>query len=136
VVEDMNGSIECVFFPKSYLTVSTMLATDTVCVLRGRLKKSEDTIEILAQDLTLPEIKEGPRGPVIVSLPLTRVTDGLAQQLKGVLATHPGATEVHVKLVQPGRSVLMRLDDSLRVTASPELFGELKALLGSAAVSN
>ncbi|WP_141784675.1 DNA polymerase III subunit alpha [Ornithinicoccus hortensis] len=136
MVEDMDGSIECVFFPKAYLTVSTMLATDTVCVLRGRLKKSEDTVEILAQDLTLPEIKEGPRGPVIVSLPLTRVTDGLAQQLKGVLATHPGATEVHVKLMQPGRSVLMRLDPSLRVTASPELFGELKALLGSAAVGN
>jgi DNA polymerase-3 subunit alpha len=39
-------------------------------------------------------------------------------------------TEVQVKLTQPGRSVLMRLDESLRVTASPELFGDLKALLG------
>ncbi|WP_153392569.1 DNA polymerase III subunit alpha [Ornithinicoccus halotolerans] len=135
-VEDMDGSIECVFFPKTYMTVSTMLAPDTVCVVKGRLKKSEDVTEILAQDLTLPEIKEGPRGPVVVSLPLVRVTDGLASQLRSVLATHPGATEVHMKLTQPGRSVLMRLDDSLRVTASPELFGDLKALLGPAAVSN
>jgi DNA polymerase-3 subunit alpha len=28
----------------------------------------------------------------------------------------------------------MRLDDSLRVTASPALFGDLKALLGPAAL--
>jgi DNA polymerase-3 subunit alpha len=42
---------------------------------------------------------------------------------------------VHVKLTQPGRSVLLQLEESLRVTASAELFGDLKALLGSAAVS-
>jgi DNA polymerase-3 subunit alpha len=53
-----------------------------------------------------------------------------------VLQEHPGATDVHVKLTQPGRSVLLRLDESLRVTASPELYGDLKALLGSAAVAN
>ncbi len=134
LVEDLEGSIECVFFPKAYLAVSTMLAPDTVCVVRGRLKKGEDAVEILAQDLTLPEIKAGPRGPVVVTMPLTRATDGLAHKLRTVLAEHPGGTEVHVKLTQPGRAVLLRLDDSLRVTASPELFGDLKALLGSASV--
>ena len=136
ILEDMVGSVECVFFPKSYMTVSTMLAPDTVAVIRGRLKRNEETTEILAQEMTLPEIKEGPRGPVVVTLPLTRATDGLAHQLKDVLAEHPGSTEVHVKLTQPGRQVLMRLDPTLRVTASPEFFGDIKALLGPAAVGS
>ena len=72
---------------------------------------------------------------MVLNLPLTRATDGLAHRLKGVLANHPGTTDVHVKLTQPGRTVLLRLDDTLRVTASPELFGELKALLGPTCIA-
>ena len=52
------------------------------------------------------------------------------EQLKEVLAAHPGATEVHLRLTQTGRSTVMRLDDGLRVTPSQALFGDLKALLG------
>ena len=59
----------------------------------------------------------------------------MAERIKTVLGEHPGVTEVHLRLTQPGRSVLMRLDDSLRVTASPALFGDLKALLGPACLS-
>ncbi|MEP7160073.1 MAG: DNA polymerase III subunit alpha [Dermatophilaceae bacterium] len=129
-VEDLEGAVECLFFPKTYLTVSTMLATDVVCSIRGRVNRRDDSTSLYAQDLTLPDLTEGPRGPVVVSLPLTRATTGLAERLKEVLTEHPGATEVQVKLTQPGRSVLMRLEDSLRVSASPELFGDLKALLG------
>ena len=48
-----------------------------------------------------------------------------------MLSDHPGATEVHLKLTQPGRSV----DDparrpAYRVNATEALFGDLKALLG------
>lgn len=135
-VEDMAGSIEVVFWPKNYENVKTHLAEDTVAVVRGRLKKSEEGIELIAADLMLPEIKTGPRGPIVLRLPLSRATDTLATSLKDVLAGHPGATEVHVKLVQPGRSVLMRLDTSLRVSATPEFFGDLKALLGPAAIQS
>jgi len=131
-VEDLDGAIECLFFPSAYMTVSTMLGHDVVCVVRGRLNRRDETPTIFAQELTLPDIKEGPRGPVVVTLPLTRATNGVAERIRRVLTEHPGVTEVHLKLTQPGRSVLMRLDDSLRVTASPALFGDLKALLGPA----
>ena len=134
-VEDLDGAIECLFFPSAYLTVSTMLGHDVVCVVRGRLNRRDETPTIFAQELTLPDIKDGPRGPVVVTLPLTRATDGVAERIKRVLNEHPGVTEVHVKLTQPGRSVLMRLDDSFRVTATPALFGDLKALLGPACLT-
>ncbi len=131
-VEDLDGAIDCLFFPSAYMTVSTMLGHDVVCVVRGRLNRRDETPTIFAQELTLPDIKEGPRGPLVVTLPLARATNGVAERIKSVLGQHPGVTEVHVKLTQPGRSVLMRLDDSLRVSASPALFGDLKALLGPA----
>ncbi|HET7398514.1 MAG TPA: DNA polymerase III subunit alpha [Intrasporangium sp.] len=132
LVEDLDGAVECLFFPSAYLTYSTMLAQDTVCAVKGRVSSRDDSISIFAQELTIPDLKEGPRGPVVLTLPLGRATPAVAESLKRVLGEHPGATEVHVKLTQPGRSVLMSLDDSLRVNASSALFGDLKALLGPA----
>ena len=134
-VEDLEGAIECLFFPSSYATVAPLLRTDVVCVVRGRVSSRDDAVSVYAQELTLPDIKEGPRGPVVVNLPLARATDALAEEIRRVLGEHPGATEVHLKLTQPGRSVLMKVDDRLRVSASPALFGDLKALLGPSCLS-
>ncbi len=134
-VEDLEGAIECLFFPSAYATVAPLLRTDVVCVVRGRVSSRDDSVSVFAQELTLPDIKEGPRGPVVVSLPLQRATDVVAQEIRRVLGEHPGVTEVHLKLTQPGRSVLMKVEDRLRVTASPSLFGDLKALLGPSCLS-
>jgi DNA polymerase-3 subunit alpha len=134
-VEDLEGAIECLFFPSTYMTVSTMLRPDVVCAVRGRVNRRDDVVSIYAQELTLPDLSDGPRGPVVLHMDLARATMGKIEQLKGVLAAHPGITEVHVKLLQPGRSVLMRLDDTYRVDATEALFGDLKATLGPRCLS-
>ena len=59
----------------------------------------------------------------------------VVDRLKEVLATHPGLTEVHLQLQQTaGRTTVLRLDDRLRVTPGPSLYGDLKALLGPGSV--
>ncbi len=129
-VEDLDGAIEVLFFPQTYQTVQHVLAEDLVVVIKGRVNRRDDVPTIYATELSLPALDEGDRGPVTVSMPLARCTTPVVERLKDVLITHPGMTEVHLKLVQPGRVTLMRLDDTLRVTPSPALFGDLKALLG------
>jgi DNA polymerase III subunit alpha len=52
-----------------------------------------------------------------------------------VLAAHPGTTEVHLRLVRGEREHALRVADGFRVTPSPALMGDLKALLGPQAVS-
>jgi DNA polymerase-3 subunit alpha len=54
----------------------------------------------------------------------------VVERFKEVLASHPGTTEVHLQLVNGGKTTVVRLDDRLRVTATPSLFADLKALLG------
>ncbi|MDN5796077.1 MAG: DNA polymerase III subunit alpha [Intrasporangium sp.] len=131
-VEDLDGAIECLFFPSAYQTFGPMLAQDTVCAVKGRVSSRDDSISIFAQELTIPDIRDGPRGPVVLTLPLGQVNQARAERLKEILREHPGTTEVQVKLTQPGRSVLMSLDDSYRVTATSALFGDLKAQFGTA----
>jgi DNA polymerase-3 subunit alpha len=54
----------------------------------------------------------------------------VVEQLKDVLGTHPGVTEVRLRLMSKTSTTVMRLDDRLRVSACQELFADLKALLG------
>jgi DNA polymerase-3 subunit alpha len=129
-VEDLGGAIEVLFFPQTYETVSHVLAEDLVVVVKGRVNRRDDVPTIYATELTLPDLDEGDRGPVVVSLPVARCTPPVVERLKDVLSTHPGPTEVHLRLTQAGRLTVMRLDDGFRVSPSPALFGDLKALLG------
>ena len=129
-VEDLAGAIECLFFPSAYLTVGPMLQQDIVAVVRGKVNRRDDTVSIYAQELTLPDVSEGPRGPVVVTMETARATASRIEELKAVLTNHPGTTEVHLRLVKPGRAVEVRLDHAYRVNATEALFGDLKVLLG------
>lgn len=134
-VEDLAGSIECLFFPSAYMTVSGMLQQDLIAVVRGKLNRRDDSVSIYAQELTLPDVSEGPRGPVVVTMDTARATTERIEELKGVLTNHPGTTEVHLRLVKPGRTVEVRLDPAYRVNADDGLFGDLKVLLGPRCLS-
>jgi DNA polymerase-3 subunit alpha len=58
------------------------------------------------------------------------VTPQRVSKLKEVLANHPGTSEVHLSLINGSRTTMLKLDDSLKVTHSGALMGDLKALLG------
>jgi DNA polymerase III subunit alpha len=135
-LEDLEGVIDVMVFPQTYQLVATQLVEDAVIVVRGRLDKREDQPKLVAMELTLPDLSEGPRGPIVITLPVARCVPPVVDRLKEVLATHPGVTEVHLQLQQAaGRTTVMRLDDRLRVSPGPALFGDLKALLGPGSVA-
>ncbi len=129
-VEDLEGAIEVLFFPAAYQLVSTLLVEDTVVTVKGNLSRQKDTPEIHGQELTRPDLTEGPSGPVVINLPSTRCTPETVDRLRDILATHPGVTEVRLRLMTRTSTRVMRLDDRLRVSPSPSLSGELKELLG------
>ena len=135
-LEDLEGAIEVMFFPASYQQVATQLVEDTVVLVRGRLDRRDDVPKLVAMELSMPDLS-GRRnaGPVVISLPVARCVPPVVDRLKEVLATHPGVVEVHLQLQSPARTTVMRLDERLRVTPTPALFADLKALLGAGTVS-
>jgi len=130
VLEDLEGAVEVMFFPASYQLAAVQLVEDAVVLVRGRVDRREDAPKIIATELIVPDLSIGPRGPVLVSMPTPRCTPPVVERFKEVLASHPGTTEVHLQLVNAGKTTVVRLDDRLRVTATAGLFADLKALLG------
>ncbi|WP_127128280.1 DNA polymerase III subunit alpha [Georgenia sp. SYP-B2076] len=129
-VEDMAGSIEVLFFPQTFATVSTALAEDTIVTVRGRLNRRDDIPTIYAQELTLPDVSEAENGPVSLTIQESRCTGPVVEQLRVVLSNHPGTAEVRLRLTTAGRAQVFALADRFRVEPGPSLFGDLKALLG------
>ena len=52
-MEDLEASIEVLLFPKAYDQVSTMLATDVVVKVKGRVKVDDESVSLNASELTL-----------------------------------------------------------------------------------
>ncbi len=129
-LEDLEGAIDVLLFPSAYQLASTMLNEDAIVTIKGRLSRSKDQPEMHGQEVSLPDLSDGPSGPVVISLPSTRCTPPVVEQLKDVLGTHPGVTEVRLRLMTKTSTTVLRLDDRLRVTPSQSLFADLKALLG------
>ncbi|MQA04676.1 MAG: DNA polymerase III subunit alpha [Streptosporangiales bacterium] len=134
-LEDLEGSVEVLFFPQTYQQYGTLLAEDAVIAVKGRLDKREDAPRLRAQDVTVPDLGEPQAGPVVLTLPVARCTPPVVDRLKNVLGTHPGVTEVRLHLSGGHGEKVVRLDDRFRVTPSSALMGDLKQLLGAGAVS-
>jgi DNA polymerase III subunit alpha len=140
-LEDLAAGIEVLFFPKTYSVIGVNVAEDHIVLVKARVTKRDDRISLIANDLVAPDLVQpggsaggsgqpGAGQPVTVSMLAARCSPERVAQLKDVLARHPGPQEVRLSLVNGGRKHLLKLDDSLRVTPSTALMGDLKALLG------
>jgi DNA polymerase III subunit alpha len=134
-LEDLEGAVEVLFFPNCYQECAVHLAEDAVVLVRARVDKREDVPRLIALDVSVPDVTDGPRGPVVITLLATRCTPPVVERLKEVLASHPGTTEVQLQLTSAGRSTVLRLDERLRVSPGPAVMADLKELLGPGCVS-
>ena len=129
-IEDLEGAVDVLFFAATYQAHALSLIEDRVIVVRGRIDKREEAPRITALDMTIPDVAGAPTGPLVISMDANRVTPPLVDRMKEILRSHPGPREVHLKLDDGTKGLVMKIDDDLRVTASPSLSADLKSVLG------
>src|ERR1039457_3561146 len=69
-----------------------------VVVVKGKVDRRDDVPKLIAMDLTIPDLSVDDSGPFVVSMPVARCVPPVVERLREVLGTHPGPTEVHLKL--------------------------------------
>jgi DNA polymerase III subunit alpha len=134
-LEDLEGAIEVLIFPATYQACMSLIIDDTIVIVKGRLDRREDVPKLVAMDVSVPEMPAEGQGPFVVSVQEARCVPPVVERLREVLRTHPGPTEVHLRLQTGARTTVVRLDDKLRVKPSPSLIADLKQLLGPACAS-
>ncbi|WP_409429939.1 DNA polymerase III subunit alpha [Mycobacterium sp. SMC-16] len=130
-LEDLNGSVTVNFFPKTYAVFGADIMDDAIVLVSGKARVEDERVSIFASDLVVPDFSNAQADrPLAVRLPTRQCTPEKVSALKQVLAHHPGTSQVHLRLISGDRITTLELDQTLRVTPSSALMGDLKALLG------
>ncbi|WP_445170183.1 DNA polymerase III subunit alpha [Mycolicibacterium sp. Dal123E01] len=130
-LEDLSGGIDVMFFPQTYTLFGAEISDDAVVIVGGKVRIQDDRISLIANELVVPDFSNAQVDrPLAVSLPTRQCTIDKVTALKQVLARHPGTSQVHLRLISGDRITTLELDQTLRVTPSSALMGDLKALLG------
>ena len=129
-VEDLEGAIDVRFFSSTYQTHALNQIEDRIVIIRGKIDKREETPQITALELSLADINQAPIGPFVIKLEAERCTPPVVDRMKEILRSHPGTREVHLKIEGGTKNTILKLDDGLKITASPSLSADLKSILG------
>ncbi|MFN2388091.1 MAG: DNA polymerase III subunit alpha [Actinomycetota bacterium] len=130
-LEDLAGArVEVIVFPTTYEQCAGALRLDAILVVKGRVDRDarDDSIKLIALEVHEPDLGSDP--PLVINLPLDSCTPKVVDELKDVLASHPGSTQVFLHLGRGPKTTVLRLGSQFRVNTGNGLHAEIKALLG------
>lgn len=132
-LEDLEAAIEVMVFPKTMQEFGGLLEEDAVVVVRGRVDTREEQAKLIAMEVRRPELAPADDGaPIVVTLPLHRLTDSMVRQLRELVADHPGPAPVHLRVGDKE----LRLPAQFNVDPRSGIIGALKELFGPSAVAS
>jgi DNA polymerase III subunit alpha len=136
-IEDLDASIEVLFFAKSYSVLGQDLIEDAVVAVKGRVNWREDKMSIFGSGLIPMDISEadlaaaGEEVPLVLLCNPIKLNDEVVGELKNTLSAHRGDTPVHLKFAHKENGVTLALDD-YPIKVTPAFLGEIKAIPGVA----
>jgi DNA polymerase-3 subunit alpha len=137
VLEDLDGSVECLVFPETYRKVAGRLADDQVVLVKGRAESpDEGRARLLASDvMPLDQAKLAEARSVTIRVPATAWDRSKGERLRDILGAHRGDCPVTLEIVRPGvYAVALAASASYRVHPDAVLRDEVETLLGPGAL--
>ncbi|HEY3169821.1 MAG TPA: DNA polymerase III subunit alpha, partial [Thermoanaerobaculia bacterium] len=135
-LEDTSGGVAVCVFASLYEKVASWIRADMPVLVTAIVREAGGSLELTVQDLMpLEGIRERLAREMEIRIDLTLADETLMGRLKDLLRLHSGTTPLALRLVRPGDfDVKLKAADSIRVTPSPRLTGELRALTGEDSV--
>ena len=137
-LEDAQGGVEVIAFPETYQRSGSLIETGTMVLVRGKLERDDETIRILASEITpIDSVRERVAREVAIHLrkPADRNT---LETIGEIFSRHRGDRKVsfEVETGEPPNRLRVRVEVSsqIRVRPSPNLIAELEQVVGAGAV--
>jgi DNA polymerase III subunit alpha len=135
-LEDTTGGVPVCVFANLYEKVASWIRADLPVLVTAIAREAGGSIELTVQDVTpLEGIRERLAREMEIRIDLTLADETLMERLKELLRLNSGTTPLALRLVRPGDfDVRLKAADSIRVTPSPRLTGQVRALTGEDSV--
>jgi DNA polymerase-3 subunit alpha len=143
-IEDLNGSIDVVVFPRTYKQCKELLAEDRLLVLQGKVDVRDNGVQVIAdsmQDYTLADAQKSNGPPQVRLLELSLQCSGdrekdtrLMSQVYDLLQRYPGSDRFLFNVVEAHGRVQLEFPN-VTTHLSPELESQLQATLGPGALN-
>ncbi len=137
VLEDLEGDVEVLIFPKSFAQLAPQLRQNSLVFVEGRVVLREDRARLVAQQVVPMEqgaSKLSQAMELFIQQP-TGVGKDTWEQLKALLSQFPGAIPIYLNLQLPQQPTKrLRLPEGFKVEPRQELLEALMELLGEESV--
>jgi DNA polymerase-3 subunit alpha len=131
VLEDLQGQVEVVLFPRKLNQFAELVAEDNVIFVRGNLDFRREKPNILASELiTLEEAQNRIGGKVRISLDSLDVTEEKVMQIKTVCECHKGRSPVYVAVRTNKGKVFATADKSFCVHPDLDFCRKIRQVVG------
>ena len=138
-LEDLNGSVELLVFPRSYQKISRYIQPNSVVLVKGTLNLKEDTPKIIVNDLF--PFEEIYKLITAMSINLSGLRENVFATLKDILAVSRGETPVYLNLETQTKArtqdnafqqtrIQMVVGENFYVSPSEKLIQDIEGLLG------
>lgn len=136
-MEDLTGSVEVVLFPETFDRYGALCNEDQILVIRGRADSRNDSIQIIAEDISLYEPSDDPPAPqpeTFVWLRLSAAPDRgdeleKMEHLARLMREFPGDDAVMIEVETESGTTVLR--SRIRVDWCPDLAQALCDTIGN-----
>ena len=128
VYEDFNGSMELIFFPKTWLIVRDQITTDSVVGIEGKIDKNKDDPKFVVDRIINPEeMREASTSEIHIRISKSARDEELLYDFRSTLIEHRGdcAVFLHLGKGPADREIVIRANAQL--STSPEVIPNLGA---------
>lgn len=134
-LEDLQGSVEAVVYPRTFQQYLHILHQDAVLMVCGRTKKTESGVSLMAQEIyKLEDAPDTFSESVSIHVTTTQLDKHL-KELKQTILRFPGRIPVSICLMFPeGEHVTIGTDVEFRVRPDHQFIHSLEQLLGEGTV--
>jgi DNA polymerase-3 subunit alpha len=133
-LEDLEGVVEALVFPRVYQKVSRSIQPNTVVLVKGNINLKEDTPKIIVEDL-IP-IDEIYKLITAMNINLSAVRENMFETLKELLVSNRGNIPIYLHLDTPSKTrTQIVVGENLYVTPSEKLIQDIENLLGEERLS-
>ena len=140
-IEDLQGNVEVLFFSQTWKRVQTVVHTDALLLIRGRVRQEENArprlmaseAKPLADALAGAKASQIPR--LVIHVDLERVEPSWFDDVERVVSQYPGESPLEFELERPGDfRAAVQARKPAGVKPDPELVSRLEQICGSASV--